>query len=720
MDTFTLNQRSITNVVYDNAACAESRQLKTSEIRYVADVFLDPAVYNDSQGYYVVWERCCRNNAINNIQNPGNVGMAFLFEFPAVTQNSTYFKNSSPDFKFPNGDYVCINRPFTFDMGATDSDGDELRYSLVTPLAGYSSTMNALGSGQSRASYPEVQWVPGISLANFIPGSRLPAINSKGILSLTASQPGLYVFAILVEEYRNGVKIGAVRREFQLPVVDCGRTTPPAPSVFENDTTKAIQTIEICQGASTEISTRTDANLAYQWKKDGANLTGEKSAKLKVNQPGDYQVIVSFAKTCSNDTASYIVRVTAVKPPLLVLNPSDTLRLCSGDTVLLRATSSATYRYEWFKAGTLIANQNKNTLPVTETGSYVLQARDAQQAAGCPARDTVLAISTMRPVARILANKNNFCPGDSLRLTSDWPTGQTGQWLKDNVPLLPIDKGITIKQAGSYRLKITNQQCIALSDAFIVKENKLVVVVFDSLQTVCYADVPTVALKATPTGGTFDGKGVENERINVKLAGIGRHAIRYVVQSNEGCTGSQTRNLVVEASPVLRLRNSTTIARGESLRLEPKTDSLDVSGSRYEWAPPTGLDNPNARTPTATPTQTTTYQLTVTSANGCQARATTTVVIADFIFIPDVFSPNDDGTNDNWEILRTDQYPPFEVYVYNRWGELIFYEKEGHKNFWNGTYEGKKVEAGVYGYVIRPTLAESNLPRRTGAVCVMR
>ena len=80
-----------------------------------------------------------------------------------------------------------------FDFGATDADGDQLRYSLVTPLAGYTSDAanNRTGNGASRASYPEVNWLPGYGAAAAIPGNPALGIHPQtGELSVTATPAG--------------------------------------------------------------------------------------------------------------------------------------------------------------------------------------------------------------------------------------------------------------------------------------------------------------------------------------------------------------------------------------------------------------------------------------------------------------------------------------------------------------------------------------------------
>jgi gliding motility-associated-like protein len=209
---------------YSNANCPLVMDLETRIIIYSGSITLNAAEFQHPDGYYIVWERCCRNGIINNIVNPSRVGATFYLEFPPLN-----IPNSSPRFGELTGDYICLNRPFNFDFSAKDPDGDSLVYSIVQPWAGYSSSGSAMPTPRGASNYPEVTWVPGIDLKNVIPGPKPLRINpTTGNLTVTAGQNGLYVFAVMVEEYRKGVKIGFVRREFQLKVVDCPYNAPPA------------------------------------------------------------------------------------------------------------------------------------------------------------------------------------------------------------------------------------------------------------------------------------------------------------------------------------------------------------------------------------------------------------------------------------------------------------------------------------------------------------
>jgi gliding motility-associated-like protein len=216
-------------ISYTNPACVQSDAVRTRLIQYSSLIYLNPDIFNDSQGYYIVWERCCRNNIISNIQNPADAASVFYMSFPAQKRNGDIFINSSPTFKTLTGDYICLNRPFTFEFGATDIDGDSLVYSLVTPYNGFSNKLNPkpdLPFGSS--NYPLVKWGTGYEINNIMGGTVPLRVNSRtGQLTTTVDKEGLYVFCVLTEEYRKGVKIGEVRRDFQLKALDCPINKPP-------------------------------------------------------------------------------------------------------------------------------------------------------------------------------------------------------------------------------------------------------------------------------------------------------------------------------------------------------------------------------------------------------------------------------------------------------------------------------------------------------------
>ncbi|HEY4656194.1 MAG TPA: hypothetical protein VIH22_16865, partial [Cyclobacteriaceae bacterium] len=218
-------------VSYTQPECSHG-EIITTRIVY-SEVFLLPdGPYSDPEGYYIVWERCCRNYTITNVRSDDPLigtyaGQTFYLEFPPVVKDSQPFINSSPRLFPPLNDYACPNRPYYVDFAGTDDDGDSLVYSLVTPLNTKSSAAIPF-PGPGTWPFPEVQWRSPFSLDNIMNGNPDLKISDDGFITVTPTTQGLFVFAVKCEEFRDGERIGEVRRDFQMLVVDrCPQAEPP-------------------------------------------------------------------------------------------------------------------------------------------------------------------------------------------------------------------------------------------------------------------------------------------------------------------------------------------------------------------------------------------------------------------------------------------------------------------------------------------------------------
>ncbi|MBK8293142.1 MAG: hypothetical protein IPK96_21610 [Flammeovirgaceae bacterium] len=218
------------NVPYTQPECSNG-EIITSKLFYTTTLILSPEIYTDPEGYFVVWERCCRNYTITNIYSQipqGNniaAGQTFYLEFPPVVKNGQPFINSSPRLFPPLNDFACPFRPYYVDFAGVDDDNDSLVYTLVTPL----NTTSAVAlPPASPGPFPLVIWKPGYGLSNIINGQPDLKISKSGLLTTTPTTQGLFVFAVRIDEYRSGEKIGESRRDFQMLVVDaCPQAEPP-------------------------------------------------------------------------------------------------------------------------------------------------------------------------------------------------------------------------------------------------------------------------------------------------------------------------------------------------------------------------------------------------------------------------------------------------------------------------------------------------------------
>mgnify|MGYP002713095784 CR=1 FL=1 len=219
-------------VEYFQPDCSNG-EIITDKLIYSSTITLDSDTFNDPDGYYIVWERCCRNYTITNIvSNDPNAGaqyagQTFYLEFPPVVKNGEEFINSSPKLFPPLNDYACPNRPYWVDFAGYDEDGDSLAYSLVTPLSTHSPVPTP-NNGPGTAPFPHVIWQSPFSLGNIMNGSPDLAVSDEGFLTVTPTQQGLFVFAVKCEEFRDGEKIGEVIRDFQMLVLgSCPVADPP-------------------------------------------------------------------------------------------------------------------------------------------------------------------------------------------------------------------------------------------------------------------------------------------------------------------------------------------------------------------------------------------------------------------------------------------------------------------------------------------------------------
>ena len=96
-----------------------------------------------------------------------------------------------------------------------------------------------------------------------------------------------------------------------------------------------------------------------------------------------------------------------------------------------------------------------------------------------------------------------------------------------------------------------------------------------------------------------------------------------------------------------------------------------------------------------------TYSVTVTTPEGCTATDEIKIIeeCPYYIWIPNSFTPNNDGKNDEFKIV-TENLESYQLMIFNRWGELVF-QSNISTNAWNGTFKGKEVAEGIYTYRVK-------------------
>jgi gliding motility-associated-like protein len=199
-------------------------------------------------------------------------------------------------------------------------------------------------------------------------------------------------------------------------------------------------------------------------------------------------------------------------------------------------------------------------------------------------------------------------------------------------------------------------------------------------------------------GQTFTG--------NPVFEGLAPGTYDLVVQD---AIGAEIQNVEVLFEPLEVVVNATASAEiilGDSYQIDATTNlGINNIGS-ITWTPATGLSCTNCLNPVATPSVTTEYTVVITDLNGCEAetRVLVTVQIERGIYIPNAFSPNDDGENDLFLIFAREGYVTNvrSFLVFDRWGDLVheYYDfiPGDPAHGWDGRFRGKLMNSAVFAY----------------------
>lgn len=720
--------------VYTNEKCAQSQGLKVNIITYSKNIYLVPNRYNNPQGYYIVWDRCCRNNA-SNIVNSSTASMLFYLEFPPLLDASgNEFKNSSPKFVVPNGEYICKGQPFKFDNSADDVDvGDTRRYKLVTPYSGFSNTNVPVIAPRGSSNYPAITWVGGYSANTAIPSNPTMSIDANGIITVTSDQVGLYVYSVEVEELRNSIVIGRVRRDFQLKVIDC-QVPPPPPIVFKtlDPLPTQLASIDICESGFVEIATKNDPDYQYQWQKDNSNLPDGDNYKLKVTEAGEYTVVISYKVGCSGSSTSGKTLVSVKPGDKFEVSPGK-IEVCdTPNGVILQVQkvgggtfNASDYKYLWTKDVNDTIKITNVFIQAKKSGKYNVRMTQISGICQYDLPSDIVVNPLPEAVITNLTGKKIICEGDSIPLKASENFENNYEWFQDGISVQKNKNSkFPVLKTGNFTVEITDKiGCKNTSGPIKLIVNPITPVKFDTIYPNCGTGGNRINLESyvqpyDASKGVFTGRGVSGTIYSPLLAGFGPSSITYVYTNEFGCDTKKARIAYVDLTPKVRLGNDMTIFRGDTVTIKSTITGSYKNDLVVSWSPTMGLNNSSIGRPVASPNSTTTYILSAKSlSSDCINQDTIVIIVKTKIQIPTGFTPNEDGINEVWVLEGIEDYPNAEVKIFNRWGGEIF----ATRNYPNNPFDGKKDNAtlpmGTYYYVIKTGDDVSTL---TGYVTLVR
>lgn len=277
---------------------------------------------------------------------------------------------------------------------------------------------------------------------------------------------------------------------------------------------------------------------------------------------------------------------------------------------------------------------------------------------------------------------------------------------------------ILVGQPGLYAVEVRNT-CGAFHDSILIKDLRQVKLRLTEDTTLCL--VSPLHLTANPEFDSYQWS-VGDQTNAITITGYGT----YHMTATNAC-GDQHGTITVSEGnlPLLSVASPLEIYLGDSVLVQ--TEVFHDRPLSFVWTPWTNLSCSDCPEPFARPFQTTEYVLRVEDDLNCAASAPLHITVLDArrVYVPNVFSPNENGENDELAIaLGLGVERVRLARVYDRWGALVAERKDlpfaPSVSIWDGFFNGKAALPGVYAVAVEVLFLDGETRWFYGDVTLLR
>lgn len=471
------------------------------------------------------------------------------------------------------------------------------------------------------------------------------------------------------------------------------------------------------------LENQTDLRFAYRWRNNNDEVGSDPS--FAVNN------LRLFADA------------SAGGPPNASFSASST-DICEGDCIDLTDNSSGTNisSWDWNFGGGAVPNtstdQNPTNICFDNQGVYTITLTVTDDN-GTNSTDISINVADCSggPNASFTASNPNPCEGDCIDFTDNSTGVNISSWSWDfgggATPNTSTDQNpsnICFDNVGNYTVSLTItddngsstiEQTITVADCSggTTPPNANFTYEGDLCQGNCLDFEDLSSGSPTSWQWNFDGANPSNSSeqnpSNICFDTPGQYNVSLTVANAAG-TSTFTFPINISPAPGITVTGDTTIEVGGTANL-----SAEVFGpGEVSWTPSNSLNCDDCPDVEATPVLTTIYTVSITDGSGCTGSAQVTVIVEveDIVGVPSAFSPNNDGVNDVLRVLG-DGIQSIDFKIYNRYGQLVF-ESNNQTDGWDGTFNGNRLNQGVFAYTLEYTLVNGVKGQKEGSVTLVK
>lgn len=273
---------------------------------------------------------------------------------------------------------------------------------------------------------------------------------------------------------------------------------------------------------------------------------------------------------------------------------------------------------------------------------------------------------------------------------------------------------IVLVGPGTYYVQASTGACILVSNFITVHEAPTPAPVIDGVLFNCGGE-PATLTALDSLGEPYPAYNWSNGSQDPSIS-VGTGTYTVTVTNDEGCEGtSASVNVLSANTPTAYFTGDPggTVFPGTTVVYTDQSNGNGGTITNWSWNADTlGSGSSNSFVATFTVPGTYPITLTVTTADGCTHTYTyIQIVIPVEVIIPNVFSPNGDGSNDALTFEGAQYYPNTSLQVFNRWGNEV-YSSSNYKNTW----KPRDVPDGTYFYILKLSTGKEY----TGNVTLLR
>lgn len=462
-------------------------------------------------------------------------------------------------------------------------------------------------------------------------------------------------------------------------------------------------------------------NEEIQWFHDGIALIGENNDSLFLqggNIAGSYSVQFTNSSCLISDTI-------LIFPSMPIITEIDSIKISCNNFLLILDDENA--EIQWFKDGAALVGENNDSLYLQGnniTGNYSAQLMSDST---CLVSDTIFIVPSLPTITEIDSFKiscNNY-----LLILDD--ENDEIQWFQDGIALVGENKDSLFLQgnsiAGNYYAQFISDSTCLVSDTILIDTNYTEILNIEAEYISCNSYLLHINAFDQDIQWKFNGNLIDeafNDTLIVSDNFEGTYSIEFL---NSYCYTSHEIYLSNNSIPEVSIAEGSLIEayKNDLVALNLNTTIEDYT---INWIPFIGLSCLNCLNPTFTANENIVYEVEIIDNQTlCSYKSQIEVKILNKckIYIPNLFSPNADGVNDNFEIfINQCSVQKIDFSIFNRFGERVnnFSNTEitQDKILWNGMYNGKILNTDVFYYVLQINYLNGEVENYKGNVTLLK